>query len=105
MVVTPQFMEFSEPLALQSGASVRGYTLAYETYGTLNADRSNAVLVCHALNASHHVAGTTLGMMLANAPVVWFGERITRRVPIRLVHVISAVIFAVLGVVALVGWG
>jgi homoserine O-acetyltransferase len=33
------------------------YTLAYETYGTLNADRSNAVLVCHALNASHHVAG------------------------------------------------
>jgi len=53
MVVTPQFMEFSEPLALQSGASVRGYTLAYETYGTLNADRSNAVLVCHALNASH----------------------------------------------------
>ena len=51
------------------------------------------------------VLGTTLGMMLANAPVVWFGERITRRVPIRLVHVISAVIFAVLGVVALSGWG
>ncbi len=54
-------MEFAEPLALQSGASVRGYTLAYETYGTLNADRSNAVLVCHALNASHHVAGTYAG--------------------------------------------
>jgi putative Ca2+/H+ antiporter (TMEM165/GDT1 family) len=51
------------------------------------------------------VLGTTLGMMLANAPVVWFGERITRRVPIRLVHIISAVIFAVLGVVALFGWG
>ena len=61
MVVTPQFMEFAEPLALQSGASVRGYTLAYETYGTLNADKSNAVLVCHALNASHHVAGTYAG--------------------------------------------
>ncbi|MGE0329058.1 MAG: homoserine O-acetyltransferase [Ramlibacter sp.] len=61
MVVTPQFMDFSEPLALQSGASVRGYTLAYETYGTLNADKSNAVLVCHALNASHHVAGTYAG--------------------------------------------
>ena len=44
--------------ALRSGASVRGYELAYETYGRLNADRSNAVLVCHALNASHHVAGT-----------------------------------------------
>ena len=57
MIVAPQFMEFTEPLALQSGASVRAYTLAYETYGTLNADRSNAVLICHALNASHHVAG------------------------------------------------
>jgi putative Ca2+/H+ antiporter (TMEM165/GDT1 family) len=48
------------------------------------------------------VAGTTLGMMLANAPVVWFGERITRRVPIRLVHGIGAAIFLVLGVAALV---
>ena len=47
------------------------------------------------------VAGTTLGMMLANAPVVWLGDRITRRVPIRLVHRVSAVIFAVLGLVAL----
>ncbi|HEY1044137.1 MAG TPA: homoserine O-acetyltransferase [Telluria sp.] len=56
-IVTPQSMHFAEPLALQSGASIAGYTLVYETYGTLNADRSNAVLVCHALNASHHVAG------------------------------------------------
>jgi Ca2+/H+ antiporter, TMEM165/GDT1 family len=47
------------------------------------------------------VAGTTLGMMLANAPVVWFGDRITRKVPIRLVHIIGAVIFLVLGVLAL----
>jgi Ca2+/H+ antiporter, TMEM165/GDT1 family len=47
------------------------------------------------------VAGTTLGMMLANAPVVWFGDRITRKVPIRLVHTIGAVIFLVLGVLAL----
>jgi homoserine O-acetyltransferase len=50
-------MHFAEPLPLRSGASISGYTLMYETYGTLNADRSNAVLVCHALNASHHVAG------------------------------------------------
>ncbi len=50
-------MEFSTPLPLQSGASIADYTLMYETYGELNADRSNAVLVCHALNASHHVAG------------------------------------------------
>ena len=50
-------MHFAEPLRLQSGAALADYTLMYETYGTLNADRSNAVLVCHALNASHHVAG------------------------------------------------
>ena len=56
-IATPQFQHFSEPLPLQSGASIRDYTLAFETYGMLNADRSNAVLVCHALNASHHVAG------------------------------------------------
>ncbi len=61
MIATPQAMHFAEPLALQSGAQVRDYTLAYETYGTLNADRSNAVLVCHALNASHHVAGVYAG--------------------------------------------
>jgi len=57
-LVTPQQMLFSEPLPLRSGKVLRDYTLAYETYGTLNATRSNAVLVCHALNASHHVAGT-----------------------------------------------
>jgi homoserine O-acetyltransferase/O-succinyltransferase len=50
-------MHFEEPLPLQSGASIRAYDLRYEIYGTLNADKSNAVLVCHALNASHHVAG------------------------------------------------
>ncbi len=54
-------MHFTEPLPLQSGAVLSDYTLVYETYGTLNADRSNAVLVCHALNASHHVAGTYEG--------------------------------------------
>ena len=61
MIVTPQSMPFREPLALQSGAAIRDYCLAYETYGTLNAQRSNAVLICHALNASHHVAGTYAG--------------------------------------------
>ena len=59
--VKPQSMHFAEPLPLQSGAVLSDYTLVYETYGTLNADRSNAVLVCHALNASHHVAGTYEG--------------------------------------------
>lgn len=47
------------------------------------------------------VAGTTLGMVLANAPVVWFGERITRRVPIKAVHTMGAVVFLVLGVLAI----
>lgn len=47
------------------------------------------------------VAGTTLGMLLANAPVVWFGERITRRVPIKAVHTAGAVVFLVLGVLAI----
>ena len=47
------------------------------------------------------VAGTTLGMMLANAPVVWLGERITRLVPLRAVHIVSALIFAGLGLAAL----
>ena len=56
-LVTPQRLHFAEPLPLQSGAALADYTLVYETYGTLNAARSNAVLVCHALNASHHVAG------------------------------------------------
>jgi homoserine O-acetyltransferase len=56
-IVTPQAYRFSDPLPLQSGASIADYTLMVETYGTLNADKSNAVLVCHALNASHHVAG------------------------------------------------
>jgi Ca2+/H+ antiporter, TMEM165/GDT1 family len=51
------------------------------------------------------VAGTTLGMMLANVPVVWFGDRVTRLVPIRIVHVVSAAIFAALGVAALLSSG
>ena len=61
LVAHAQSMHFEAPLPLQCGASVRAYDLAYETYGTLNADRSNAVLICHALNASHHVAGVYAG--------------------------------------------
>jgi homoserine O-acetyltransferase len=66
-------MHFAEPLHLQSGAQLADYTLMYETYGTLNADKSNAVLVCHALNASHHVAG-----VYANEPkkVGWWDNMV-----------------------------
>jgi homoserine O-acetyltransferase len=56
-IVAPQRATFTEPLALRSGASLPGFELVYETYGSLDAERSNAILICHALNASHHVAG------------------------------------------------
>jgi homoserine O-acetyltransferase len=62
-------MHFAEALPLRSGARLAGYDLVYETYGTLNAERSNAVLVCHALNASHHVAGEYAGQ--ANSAGWW----------------------------------
>lgn len=52
-----QTVFFSEPLRLQSGASFSPYELKIETYGELNSNKGNAVLICHALNASHHVAG------------------------------------------------
>jgi homoserine O-acetyltransferase len=55
--VTAQKLHFDAPIKLRSGASLPAYDIAYETYGELNAAKSNAVLVCHALNASHHVAG------------------------------------------------
>ena len=56
-LVTPARLRFPEPLALASGGVLANYELVYETYGTLNAEASNAVLVCHALSGSHHVAG------------------------------------------------
>ena len=56
-LVTPQVARFSEPLALVCGRSLADYQLVYETYGTLNASASNAVLICHALSGHHHAAG------------------------------------------------
>ena len=53
-------MHFDDPLPLQSGKGIRAYNLSYETYGKLNAGKSNGVLICHALNASHHAAGIYL---------------------------------------------
>ena len=60
-LVAPQTARFDESLRLKSGAAIGGYELVYEIYGKLNADCSNAVLVCHALNASHHAAGRYAG--------------------------------------------
>ena len=56
-IVKPEMMQFDEPIQLKGGSRIDSYQLAYETYGELNAERNNAILVCHALNASHHVAG------------------------------------------------
>ncbi len=58
-LVTPQVLNFATPLKLQSGASIADYNLVVETYGQLNPQKSNAILICHALNASHHVAGAS----------------------------------------------
>ncbi|MBP8182721.1 MAG: homoserine O-acetyltransferase, partial [Rhodoferax sp.] len=69
LIATPQSQHFADALPLQSGAMLRDYSLSYETYGTLNAGRSNAVLICHALNASHHVAGSYAGQ--ANSEGWW----------------------------------
>lgn len=56
-VVRKQFAHFTTPLDLSSGATLESFTLAYETYGRLNSERSNAVLICHALSGDSHVAG------------------------------------------------
>ena len=56
-LVTPQMLRFDEPLPLDCGRTLPGFELIYETYGALNADRSNAVLICHALSGDHHAAG------------------------------------------------
>lgn len=56
-VVTPQILDFNTPLELDCGRILNTYSLIYETYGELNADRSNAVLICHALSGDHHAAG------------------------------------------------
>ncbi len=56
-IVTPQTMKFDTPLSLDSGQTLNSYEIVYETYGELNADKSNAILICHALSGTHHAAG------------------------------------------------
>lgn len=56
-IVKAQTAQFNRPLTLKSGVVLPQYELTFETYGTLNADKSNAVLICHALSGNHHVAG------------------------------------------------
>lgn len=56
-IVAPQVAVFDEPLELESKGRLDSYQLVYETYGTLNAAKDNAILICHALSGDHHVAG------------------------------------------------
>ncbi len=56
-LVKPNKAHFDETLVLESGNNLNGFDLVYETYGKLNADHSNAILICHALSGDHHVAG------------------------------------------------
>ncbi len=56
-IVTPQTHHFDEPLVLASGRTLDSYDIVYETYGTLNSAKDNAVLICHALSGHHHAAG------------------------------------------------
>ncbi len=56
-LVTPQTLHFDEPLQLACGQTLESWDLVVETYGTLNENRSNAVLICHALSGNHHAAG------------------------------------------------
>jgi len=61
LIAHTQTLQFNQALGLKCGLTLGPYQLVYETYGQLNAQRSNAVLICHALNASHHVAGVYPG--------------------------------------------
>lgn len=56
-LVTPQTFHFAEPLTLECNRTLPAFDLIFETYGTLNSDKSNAILICHALSGSHHAAG------------------------------------------------
>lgn len=62
-IVSPKCIHFDEDLALRSGKTLSGFDLMIETYGELNQDRSNAILICHALSGDHHAAGFTARAM------------------------------------------
>jgi homoserine O-acetyltransferase len=83
LIATPESMHFHDPLPLRSGKSLRDYDVRYETYGQLNANRSNAVLICHALNASHHVAGVYEGQSASEG---WWNNMIGPGKPVDTNH-------------------
>ncbi|WP_027016269.1 TMEM165/GDT1 family protein [Comamonas composti] len=102
-MLIPDKLDDEEELDKHSRWGVFGTTLVVFFLAEMG-DKTQIVTVMLAAKYSAYlwvVAGTTLGMMLANAPVVWLGDKLVKRVPIRAVHVISALIFLVLGLLAL----
>lgn len=81
-LVEPQTFQFDEPLLLACGRTLPGYQLVVETYGTLNADKSNALLICHALSGDHHAAGYHEG----DARPGWWDQHIGPGKPIDTNH-------------------
>ena len=75
-LATPQRLHVDTPLLLACGRTLQGYDIVYETYGTLNADASNAVLICHALSGHHHAAGYHAGEDPAKAKPGWWDTAI-----------------------------
>ena len=95
------------PTRVWIGGTVAGCTVVAFILAEMG-DKTQIATV--ALAAQYHaffyvVAGTTLGMMIANVPAVMLGDRIAQRMPVRLVHAIAAAIFAVLGLATLFGMG
>ena len=72
-IVTPQYIDIDTPLRLDCGETLDSHTLIYETYGTLNEDKSNAILICHALSGHHHAAGFHEGVKKSAG---WWNELI-----------------------------
>lgn len=75
-VATPQLLHVTEPLDLACGRTLNTYDVVYETYGTLNANASNAVLICHALSGHHHAAGFHAGENPATNKPGWWDSAI-----------------------------